>query len=58
MADRVKEPMDQPKVNPRANLFYLLQTLSRVAEAGNRAGVQSEVSDEPTAESNANGTQG
>ena len=57
MTDRVNEPMDQPKVDPRANLFYLLQTLSRVAEVGNRAGV-SEVSDDPTAESKANGTQG
>jgi len=47
MNDRVNEPMDQPNVGSRADLFYLLQTLSRVAEArGHAADMQSDVSDE------------
>jgi len=42
--------MDQPKVDPRANLFHLLQTLSRVAEFRNpKASANSEISDEKIA---------
>ena len=54
MTSRVDESMDQPKVDPRADLFYLLQKLSRVAEVrGCRAGVESAVSDEQIAENKA-----
>lgn len=51
MNDRVNEPMDQPRIDQRANLLYFLQRLSRVAEPGDHdSGRPSEVSNEPHAE--------
>jgi hypothetical protein len=58
MTNRVNEPMDQQKVEPRADLFYLLQKLSRVAEVRNcSAGVESGDSNEQMPEYKANGIQ-
>lgn len=58
MTSRVDESMDQPKVDPRADLLHLLQKLSRVAEVRDcRAGVESAVSDEQMAEKEVNGIQ-
>ncbi len=57
MADRVNEPKDQPKVDRRENLLFLLQKLAGVAEFRDRgAGVRSEGLDDLTAEPKANGT--
>lgn len=35
MADRIDESKNQPLADPRANLFYLLQQLSRTTEVKN-----------------------
>ena len=47
MTARENDPTDTSQVGQRANLFFLLQKLSRVAEINNRDAVAlSEVSDE------------
>ncbi len=47
MTDRMNEQMNQPQIDLRANLFYLLQKLSGRAEtSGRKPGVESPASDE------------
>jgi hypothetical protein len=47
MTDPINEQMNQPQNELRANLFYLLQTLSGRAEtSGRKSGAESPVSDD------------